>query len=81
MSNLPPGTFTGSRFLEGRLPDPFGKGAQAVKFIQNLRHTEGAAAGQPFRLYPWQARIVRKIFGDVDGAGRRGDVRRFVSRQ
>jgi phage terminase large subunit-like protein len=71
MIDLPPGTLTGSRFLEGRIPDPLGYGARAVRFIENLQHTEGALAGRPFKLHPWQAKIPRKVFGDVDRHGRR----------
>jgi phage terminase large subunit-like protein len=62
---VPPGCLAGSRFLEGEIPDPLGKGERAVRFVEKLRHTEGQLAGQPFRLHPWQARIVRKVFGDV----------------
>jgi phage terminase large subunit-like protein len=62
----------GSRFLEGDIPDPLGHGERAVRFIEKLRFTEGPLAGQFFKLHPWQARIVRKVFGDVDpGTGLR----------
>lgn len=64
----PPGCLTGSRFLEGEIPDPLGHGERAVRFVEKLHHTEGPLAGQPFRLHPWQARIVRKVFGDVNPA-------------
>jgi phage terminase large subunit-like protein len=67
----PVGCLTGSRFLEGKIPDPAGKGARAVRFVEKLQHTEGALAGQSFKLHPWQSRIVRKIFGEVDSSGRR----------
>jgi phage terminase large subunit-like protein len=66
-----PGCLTGSRFLQGRIPDPMGKGERAVRFIAKLRLTEGPLAGRPFNLAPWQARIVRKVFGDVTEAGHR----------
>ncbi|MGY4800150.1 terminase large subunit [Teichococcus aerofrigidensis] len=59
------GCLTGSRFLAGEIPDPLGYGERAVRFVEKLRHTEGPLAGQPFVLHPWQARIVRKVFGDV----------------
>lgn len=59
------GLLTGSRFLEGDIPDPLGKGARAVRFVENLTHTEGPLAGQPFILPDFQAHIVRKVFGDV----------------
>src|SRR4051812_10282716 len=67
-AGLPAGCLTGSRFLDGEIPDPLGHGERAVRFVEKLRHTEGPLAGQPFRLHPWQARIVRKVFGDVDPA-------------
>lgn len=60
------GCLAGSRFLDGAIPDPLGHGERAVRFIEKLRLTEGPLAGQPFKLQAWQARIVRKVFGDVD---------------
>src|SRR5262245_38516461 len=36
--------------------------ARAVRFINNLTHTKGAYARQPFSLRPWQERIVREMF-------------------
>lgn len=43
-------------------------GERAVRFINNLTHTKGAWAGQPFRLRPWQEhRIVRPLFGTLKG--------------
>lgn len=69
------GLLTGSRFLEGDIPDPMAKGARAVRFIENLTHTEGPLAGQPFILPEFQARIVRKIFGDVDPVTGRRKIR------
>ncbi|BBK33771.1 phage terminase large subunit-like protein [Stella humosa] len=65
------GCLTGSRFLAGPIADPMGKGERAVRFVEKLRHTEGPLAGRPFKLHDWQARIVRKVFGDVTEAGHR----------
>jgi phage terminase large subunit-like protein len=65
------GCLSGSRFLEGDIPDPFGYGERAVRFIELLRHTEGALAGRPFVLHPWQSAIVRKVYGDVHADKRR----------
>ncbi len=62
---------TGSRFLAGDIPDPFGKGERAVQFIERLTHTEGPLAGQQFKLIGWQEPAVRKIFGDVNPDGMR----------
>ena len=59
-AKIPAGCLVGSRFLEGKIPDPLKHGARAVRFIENLKHTEGSDAGQPFKLHPWQSRIVRK---------------------
>lgn len=43
----------------------------AVKFISMLKHTTGEWYGKPFRLMPWQEKIVRDIFGIVDADGYR----------
>lgn len=38
--------------------------SRAEKFFSSkLRYVEGAKAGQPFVLEPWQAKIVRDLFG------------------
>lgn len=46
------------------------KADRAVLFIENLRHTKGKWAGEPFWLLPWQEQIIRDMFGVVreDGA-------------
>jgi phage terminase large subunit-like protein len=71
MAKIPAGCLVGSRFLEGKIPDPLKHGARAVRFIENIKHTEGSSAGQPFKLHPWQKKIVVKTFGDTDRDGRR----------
>ena len=53
------------------LPDPSGRGAAAVKFLNLLQLNEGKFAGQRNRLQPWQARLVTRIYGDVSESGRR----------
>lgn len=53
------------------LPDPHGKGARAVKFIELLKLHEGRLAGQRFKLAKWQRRIVQRIYGDTDDNGLR----------
>jgi phage terminase large subunit-like protein len=35
---------------------------RAVRLINQLTHTKGPFAGQPFNLRPWQTRIVKKLF-------------------
>jgi phage terminase large subunit-like protein len=37
-------------------------GARAVAIVNNLTHTSGPFARQPFNLRPWQQQIVRAIF-------------------
>lgn len=48
-----------------------GRGAQvipethaqrAIRLINNLTHTKGKFAGQPFDLRPWQQKIIRQLF-------------------
>jgi len=43
----------------------------AVAFIEQLRHSKGEWAGQPFYLFPWQEQIVRDIFGVIKQNGAR----------
>ena len=35
----------------------------AVMFIEQLTHTKGTWAGNPFELIDWQERIIRDLFG------------------
>ena len=52
--------------------EPIDRGEAVVQFCQRaLVHVQGDLAGQPFTLQPWQRRIVRDLFGTVDGDGRR----------
>lgn len=53
------------------IPDPFGKGERAVKFLRSLRHPKSTAPGRAFQLDPWQEDIVRRIYGPCDEQGRR----------
>jgi len=46
-------------------------GARAVRWINNLTHTKGEWAGQPFHLRPWQEQIIRRLFGTLRTDGRR----------
>ena len=48
------------------------RGEEVVQFCERaLVHVQGAMAGKPFRLEPWQARIVRDLFGTLDTTGNR----------
>ena len=46
-------------------------GEHAVQVIENLRHTTGEWAGKPFKLMPWEEKIVRKLFGTLNPDGTR----------
>ena len=60
-----------TRFMLENLHYDSGKANLAVRFIENLRHTEGRWGGKRFWLLPWQEQIIRDIFGIVDEAGHR----------
>lgn len=56
----------------------------AVDFFEKrLTHIEGAIAGKPFLLQPWQASIVRTLFGwyDQEGYRRYRNLFLFVARK
>ncbi|OCP17026.1 MULTISPECIES: terminase TerL endonuclease subunit [unclassified Ensifer] len=53
------------------IPDPFGYGERAVKFLRLLRHPNSTASKSAFQLYDWQERIVRRIYGPRHADGRR----------
>jgi phage terminase large subunit-like protein len=39
------------------------RASRALKFISNLTHTKDKWAGKPFDPRPWQAQIIRELFG------------------
>ena len=41
------------------------KARRVTQFIECLRHTKGEFHGQPFKLLPWQEKIIRDVFGTV----------------
>lgn len=53
------------------IPDPFGYGERAVKFLRALKHPKSRARGRAFELPRWQERIVRRIYGPCHEDGRR----------
>ncbi len=53
------------------IPDPFGYGERAVRFLRALRHPKSRVAGRAFQLDPWQEDIVRRIYGPCDEDGSR----------
>jgi phage terminase large subunit-like protein len=44
---------------------------RAVGFIESLKLTQGRFAGQPFKLMPWQRKIIRDVFGTMRPDGTR----------
>lgn len=42
------------------------KADKAVMFFEQLSHTIGQWEGQPFKLLPWQEKIIRDVFGIVN---------------
>jgi len=55
------------------LPDPTGEGARAWEAFGRFKLTEGEAAGRYLADHaaPWQERLVRTVYGHLDGAGSR----------
>ena len=47
------------------------KARRVIDFIQCLKHTKGEFHGKPFRLLPWQEKIIRDVFGTVKENGYR----------
>ena len=41
------------------------KARRVVRFIECLKHTKGEFHGRPFKLLPWQEKIIRDVFGTV----------------
>ncbi|MDM8167151.1 terminase TerL endonuclease subunit [Roseovarius sp.] len=66
-----PDTFPHWIYDDTEIPDPFGYGERAVKFLRALRHPKSKLPRRAFQLDPWQERIVRRIYGPRDEHGRR----------
>lgn len=58
-------------FDDSEIPDPFGYGERAVRFLKSLKHPKSRVPGRAFELHPWQERIVRRIYGPCHDDGRR----------
>ena len=41
------------------------KARRVVRFIECLKHTKGEFHGKPFKLLPWQEKVIRDVFGTV----------------
>lgn len=44
---------------------------RAVMFFENLKHTKGKFHGEPFRLLPWEEKIIRDVYGTLRDDGTR----------
>ncbi|MCO5129230.1 MAG: terminase large subunit [Xanthobacteraceae bacterium] len=53
------------------IPDPFGYGERAVRFLRALKHPKSRLPKKAFQLDPWQERIVRRIYGPCKEDGTR----------
>lgn len=53
------------------IPDPFGYGERAVRFLRALRHPKSTLPNRAFQLDPWQERVVRRIYGPRHDDGTR----------
>lgn len=58
-----PTTYPDWIFDGSDIPDPFGYGERAVRFLRLLKHPNSTAPKSTFQLFDWQERIVRRIYG------------------
>ena len=63
-------------FDDSPIPDPHGRGEEAIEFLRNLKHPKSPLPGNAFQLDPPFERIVRRIYGPSDEFGNR--LTRFV---
>jgi len=53
------------------IPDPFGYGERAVRWLRGLKHPKSRLPDHAFQLDLWQEQIVRRIYGPCDEFGNR----------
>ena len=58
-------------FDGSEIPDPFGRAAKALRFLDMLRHPKARTADKALRFDLWQSRIIQKIYGPSHDDGRR----------
>lgn len=58
-------------FDDSPIPDPHGKGARAVDFVERLRHPKSILDGNSFHLPRWMRRLLLKVYGDTKPDGTR----------
>ena len=66
-----PSTYPSWIYDESEIPDPYGHGERAVRFLRSLRHPKSVLPRQQFQLDPWLERVVRRIYGPRDEHGNR----------
>lgn len=66
-----PKTYPHWVFDDSPIPDPFGYGERAVRFIRNRRHPKSSLPNRAFALDPPFERIVRRIYGPRHADGSR----------
>lgn len=64
-------TFPAWIYDNSPITDPFGFGERAVRFLRLLKHPNSTAPRNAFQLFPWQERIVRRIYGPRNADGSR----------
>ena len=53
------------------MPYDTDKADKVINFISRLKHTKGKWAGVPFVPEPWQAGIIRDLYGNINEDGTR----------
>lgn len=66
-------TLSGPEWLfdDSPIPDPMGRAARALRFLDLLRHPKSRHPGRAFVLDPWQRRLIEKVLGPCHEDGRR----------
>ena len=56
-----------TEMMQERKPEPKlkarSRAGRVIEWIERLKITSGMNAGQPFKLRPWQKKIIRSIYG------------------
>lgn len=58
-------------FDGSEIPDPYGRAARALRFLDILKHPKSRAEDKALKFDPWQTRIIQKIYGPQHADGRR----------
>ncbi len=64
-------TFPAWIYDGSEIPDPFGRGEMAVRFLRGLKHPKSRRPDHVLHLDPWQERIIRRIYGPCHQDGSR----------